>query len=111
MAHHPNHNGFKSNIDALRADAKAWQHVALVTSRAAGAADILRLTDAELSWASQRTGFSTTYEQARAKVERLLGEATTNFNELGALLDQVAAAYQANDQAAAKRMKGVWEPR
>jgi len=111
MTHNPDHDGFKSNIDALRADAKAWQNVALVTSRAAGAADVLRLTDAELSWASQRTGFSATYEEARAKVERLMGEATTNFTELGALLNRVAAEYQANDEAAAKRMKGVWDPR
>lgn len=98
-------------IKALRDDAGIWADVATTTSNAARAAEGLTLTEGEMSWASRPTGLLDTYEEIRAKVSRLLGEATRNFNSLSNTLKRVAAAYETSDQAALNRMKGVWDVR
>lgn len=98
-------------IQALRADAGIWQDVATTTSGAARAADGLTLSEGELSWASRPTGLLDTYEEIRAKVARLLTEATTNFSSLSSTLNRVATAYETSDQAALSRMRGVWDAR
>jgi hypothetical protein len=101
----------KAAIDALHDDAHLWQGVAATTANAKSAVDGLTLTEGELSWASRPTGLLSTYEEIRAKVAGLLGEATTNYNSLSSTLDRVAKAYETSDQAAQNRMKGVWDPR
>jgi hypothetical protein len=98
-------------IKALRDDAGIWADVATTTSNAARAAEGLTLTEGEMSWASRPTGLLDTYEEIRAKVSRLLGEATRNFNSLSNTLNKVATAYETSDQAALNRMKGVWDVR
>lgn len=98
-------------IKALRDDAGIWADVATTTSNAARAAEGLTLTESEMSWASRPTGLLDTYEEIRAKVSRLLGEATRNFNSLSNTLNKVATAYETSDQAALNRMKGVWDVR
>jgi hypothetical protein len=64
-----------------------------------------------LSWASTPTGLLNTYEEIRAKAARLLGEATTNFNDMSSTLKQVATAYSNVDSAAARRLTGIWDPK
>lgn len=98
-------------IKALRDDAGIWADVATTTSNAAKAAEGLTLTEGEMSWASRPTGLLTTYEEIRTKVQTLLGEATTNFNNLSATLNRVATAYETSDQAALNRMRGAWDAR
>lgn len=98
-------------IRALRDDAGMWSDVASTTSTAARAVEGMTLSEGELSWASRPTGLLETYEEIRAKVGRLLGEATTNYNSLSNTLNRVATAYETSDQAALNRMRGVWDVR
>lgn len=101
----------KADIGALRLDAGVWANVARVTNTAATAADRLTLGESQLSWASSPTGLLHTYEEIRAKVSRLLSEATANFNALSVTLDQIATDYETNDAQAAQQLRGVWDPR
>jgi hypothetical protein len=101
----------KAAIKALRDDAGVWSNVATTTSNAASAVNGLTLTEGEMSWASRPTGLLATYEEIRTKVHTLLGEATTNFNNLSSTLNRVATAYENSDQAAVNRMHGVWDVR
>ncbi|MEE6261790.1 hypothetical protein [Plantactinospora sonchi] len=101
----------RASIEALRADADIWANVGAVTSRAASAVDGLDLDESQLSWASNPTGLLVTYREIQAKAARLLREGTTNLNNLSRTLDQVATAYEDNDQTAAKRFDGIWEPK
>lgn len=96
-------------ISALRHDSGIWDDVSAVTSRAAQDAQALTLGESELSWASNPTGLLQTYAEIQFKVATLLGEATKVYTDLSTALDKVAYAYQLNDEAAAKRLKGVWE--
>lgn len=101
----------KAAVKALRDDAGIWQDVATTTATAARSVDGLTLSEGELSWASNPTGLLVTYEEIRLKAARLLGEATTNFNELSATLEQVAADYETSDEKASANLKGTWDAR
>jgi hypothetical protein len=101
----------RAAIEALRHDAGMWQEVATATGAARTAADGLALGESALSWASRPTGLLDTYEEIRAKAAGLLGEATSGYAALGAALTEVAAAYEAGDEAASARLHGVWDPR
>jgi hypothetical protein len=101
----------KAAEEALRADSDMWDGVAQATDMARQSAQGLTLTEDDLSWASAYTPLLRTYGELQQKVETLLGEATTVFTGLSTALDQVATAYQANDEAAATKFKGVWDVR
>ncbi|MGF1662623.1 MAG: hypothetical protein ACFCVG_09165 [Kineosporiaceae bacterium] len=100
-----------AHLDALRDDARIWDGVAAATGEAAGAATGLGVGASAFSWAGPRTGLDATYEEVRAKVQRLLEQATDNFTEMGATLRDVADTYQAGDEQAVRRLDGAWEPR
>ncbi len=100
----------KASIEAMHHDAKLWQDVADVTGTAASEPENFKLGLSELSWASESTGLLDTYEEIRVKVARLLDEGTDNFHSLSAALDKVAATLEATDQAAAQKLKGIWDP-
>ncbi|GII23265.1 type VII secretion target [Planosporangium mesophilum] len=101
----------KAAEEALRSDAAMWDGVAHTTDLARQSAQGLTLTEHDLSWASAHTELQNTYDEIQQKIVMLLGEATEVFNGLSTALDQVANAYQTNDEAAAKKFKGVWDVR
>jgi hypothetical protein len=98
-------------IGALRHDAGLWDEVAHVTDRAARAARGLGLTEGDLSWASVNTPLLGTYLGIQQNTARLLDEATDVYLRLKTTLLEVADAYEASDQDAAQRLKGVWDVR
>lgn len=100
----------QASISALYHDAGSWDDVASVTRTAAGTAAGLTLDESQLSWASNPTGLLVTYEELRAKVERLLTEATTNLTDMASALRTVARAYENSDERASVRFDGEWEP-
>lgn len=97
-------------IGALYHDADSWADVSTVTGKAAGAAAGLTLTEGALSWASIPTGLSSTYEEIRAKAQRLLTEGATNMSDMAATLRTVAKAYETSDANASRRFDNEWEP-
>jgi hypothetical protein len=97
-------------IAALYHDADVWADVSTVTGKASSAAAGLTLTEGALSWAGVPTGLRDTYEEIRAKAQRLLGEGTTNISDLAATLRTVAKAYETSDENAARRFDNEWEP-
>ena len=100
----------QASITAMHGDAKLWKDVSDVTNAAAGTAQGLTLSKVQLSWLSDDVGLVDSYEEIRAKAERLLHEATTTLSDLSTTLDQVADAYQQSDEKARTRFKGVWDP-
>ena len=96
-------------IGALRHDADVWDQVSSVTKLAGQHARDLVLSETDLSWAASHTPLLGTYAEIQEKAATLLGEATTVFSGLSRALDQVAEAYQASDEEAATRLKGVWD--
>ena len=98
------------SIKAMRDDAALWAGVASVTDQAASAAAGFALSTRELSWASEETGLNASYEEIRAKTERLLHEATTTLNDLSGTLTYVAGEYERSDAEASAKFKGVWDP-
>lgn len=102
---------FEASLKALHDDAKIWNDIADTTSEATKATSDLRLNECEMSFASRSTGLLDTYEAVRAEVERLLGEATTNFRDIRDALETVAYAYEISDEFGSRRMKGAWDPK
>lgn len=100
----------KAAIDALYHDANAWEDIASVTNTASGAAAGLALDEGTMSWASISTGLVGTYEEVRAKAQRLLTEGTTNMNDMANTLRVVGKAYETSDESASKRFDNEWEP-
>jgi hypothetical protein len=99
----------KAAIDALHDDAGRWDQIAGIVTSAGTAAELLDLTETTMSFAAARTGLLDTYNQLTARVAQLLQDAGETHRDLAVTLDQVAAAYEANDQRAAARFKGVWD--
>jgi uncharacterized protein YukE len=100
----------QASIKAMHDDAAAWRDVSTTTNSAASTAQGLTLSKVQLSWLSDDVGLLDSYEEIRAKAERLLHEATTVLGDLGNTLDQVANAYQQSDEKASTKFKGVWDP-
>jgi hypothetical protein len=101
----------KASLDALRRDSASWEEVAAVTRQATHEASLLTLTAHDLSWASLETGLLDTYIELQRKVVTLLEEATEVYTALSVKLDKVAYEYETNDEEAARKLEGVWEPR
>ncbi|MCO8274213.1 type VII secretion target [Actinoplanes sp. TRM 88003] len=101
----------KAAIQALRVDAATWDETSGVLSHAAGEAGALTLTEGDLSWASRPTGLLDTYAEIQAKVAALLAQGARTHAELARTLDQVATAYERDDEEAAARLGGVWDVR
>ncbi|MCY1141172.1 hypothetical protein OWR29_24500 [Actinoplanes sp. Pm04-4] len=101
----------KAALEALHTDAAMWDETSGVLSRASEEASALTLTEAQLSWASVPTGLLTTYAEMQAKAEALLRQGSQVHADLARTLDEVAAAYERDDEEAATRLGGVWEVR
>lgn len=101
----------KASLEAIRHDADVWDRISSVTNVASHDAHGLVLTENDLSWAGNHTSLLGTYTQIQQKTAVLLGEATRVFSGLSTALDQVADAYQADDEDAAARFKGLWDAR
>jgi hypothetical protein len=61
-------------INAMKDDAAMWGETADVCLGAANASSALTLSEADVSWAGSETGVLDSYEEIRAKAERLLRE-------------------------------------
>jgi hypothetical protein len=96
-------------IDALRSDAALWDQIGGATSSAGTAAGLLGLTETTMSFAADRTGLLGTYNALTTRLAGLLDDGGDVQHQLSITLDQVAAAYEANDERAAARFQGVWE--
>ncbi|WP_250029444.1 type VII secretion target [Paractinoplanes maris] len=101
----------KAALNALHTDAVTWDETSGVLSRAAEEATGLSLTEGQLSWASASTGLLDTYAEIQAKAGRLLLQGARIHADLARTLDQVAAAYERDDEEAAARLGGVWDVR
>lgn len=101
----------KAAIKALHTDAATWDETSQVLSGAAGEASVLTLSEGQLSWASRPTGLLDTYAEIQAKVTTLLRQGTQVHADLSRTLDEVAVAYERNDEEAARRLGGVWDVR
>lgn len=89
---------FQVVIEALREDASSWRGVAQVTRSASATAGDLDLTEHEMSWAATSSGLLGTYGEIQRKLERLLREATSNFERTADALDDVARRYAKVDE-------------
>ncbi|MBL7258750.1 type VII secretion target [Paractinoplanes lichenicola] len=101
----------KAAIQALHTDAATWDETSQVLSRAAEEASALTLAESQLSWASRPTGLLDTYAEIQAKAAALLKQGTQVHADLSRTLDDVAVAYERNDEEAARRLGGVWDVR
>lgn len=82
-------------IEALRSDAKLWKRVAedlADPTQAIGELELNGSPDVMLYGAD--IGIDTTYNQSRAAIEDLLGQATAYFGEIARTLLEVAANYE-----------------
>lgn len=98
-------------LEALAADAVLWEGTAATLGAASRAAGGLTLSTVSLSWAAGEEGLADVYEAARARVERLLSEGSTETGVIAATLRQVKGAYESNDEAQRAAYDGVWEPK
>src|SRR5262249_37179744 len=98
------------SIKAMHDDAGKWKDVSSTANAASQTAQGLTLSEVQLSWLSDDVGLLASYEEIRAKAERLLHEATTTLGDLSTTPDQVANAYQQSDEKASTKFKGVWDP-
>lgn len=96
-------------LEALHRDAAMWDRVSHTTDQAHAVAADLILGIAELSWASRAAGLESAYTEIQTKISSLLGDATRVYSGLSTTLDQVAAAYEADDDQAAATFRGLWE--
>ena len=99
----------KVAIDALRTDAALWDEIGSAVSSAGSAAGLLGLSETTMSFAAERTGLLATYNALADRMADLLTDAGTVHHRLAVTLDQAAAAYEANDERAAARFRGVWD--
>jgi hypothetical protein len=99
----------KASIDALRDDAGVWDQVSAATSGAGTAAGTLGLTETSMSFAASRTGLLDTYNALTDRVAGLLAEGGDVQYRLAGALDRVATDYEASDERAAAKYRGVWD--
>jgi hypothetical protein len=98
-------------IDALEHDAQTWREIAGVTAGAAAAAGTLGLSETAMSFAADQTGLLDTYNALTVRAAGLLAEGADVHEGIAADLEQVAAAYEDDDQQAAQRLRDVWSAR
>lgn len=101
----------KAALQALHTDAETWDETSGVLGAAAEEAGALELTEGRLSWASRPTGLLDTYAEIQQKVTALLQQGARAHAGLARTLDQVATAYERDDEEAAARLGGVWDVR
>ncbi|MQA61227.1 MAG: hypothetical protein GEU86_06965 [Actinophytocola sp.] len=87
-------------------DAKLWDQAANDLNDPKHAVGPLTLDGAnDVTGLGQRMGIDATYEQARAKVEQLLGEGQEYLGRLADTLLAVAADYEAREHASESSFK------
>lgn len=101
---------FQVALQALGADAGVWDDVSTALDGATTSASGLTLTTAQLSWAAEVIGLTTTYEAMRAKTERLLGEGATETSTIAEGLRTVKTTYEGSDEGAKARLESAWAP-
>jgi hypothetical protein len=97
-------------LGAMDADAVLWDGVSSVLETASNAASGLVLTERNLSRTATSTGFLAKYEEARARIERLLAEGATETTGIATTLRQVRDVYIVSDEDAQAAYDNVWEP-
>lgn len=98
--------GFKTEISALKDDAKVWDQASNDTDKPKGALAPLTLDGADdVMGLGDRMGIDDTYEQARTRMEELLGQAKEYFASLADSLVAVAGNYEAREAAAAGKFQ------
>jgi hypothetical protein len=97
-------------LEALEADARLWEGASSVLGTAAWSAAGLTLTSMSLSNVAADVGLVGTYEEARARVERLLREGETELQTIATTLRQVKTAYESQDASQRASYDGLWEP-
>lgn len=98
-------------LDALTADAVLWYDASSVLGTAAWSASGLTLTTGSLSNVAAETGLVATYEEARARIERLLREGDAELATIATTLRQVRSAYESQDMSKRDAFRGLWEPK
>lgn len=97
-------------LEALEADARLWEGASSVLGTAARSASVLTLGSMSLSNVAADVGLVGAYEEARARVERLLREGEDELQTIATTLRQVEAAYEAEDESQRTLYRGLWEP-
>jgi len=92
-------------LAALEADAARWSAAATALRAAATAAGGLVLADATFSFAGDQVAAA--YEALRSRTARLLAEGADNLDAVAAALRAGAAAYAAEEAAAAERLRAA----
>lgn len=101
---------FQVALEALGTDASRWDDVSAALDGASTSATGLTLTTAQLSWAAEVVGLTTTYEAMRAKTERLLREGATETSTVAEGLRTVSTTYEGSDETARQRLESAWAP-
>jgi hypothetical protein len=101
----------QADLNALAADAGAWDVISSTLGAAASSADGLTLGTAELSWAAEVTGLTSTYAEFQSTVSGRLREGEKNTTELADGLRQVKASYESTDAATRDDFVGLWDPK
>lgn len=92
----------KTEISALRTDAKAWDQAASDMDAPKSTVSTLTLNGAnDVMGLGDRMGIDDTYEKARSKAEELMGQATKYFGVLADQLYHIADYYEQQEAAGA----------
>ena len=97
-------------LEALTADAALWEDASSTLNTAAWSASALTLTTSSLSNVAADVGLVTVYEQARARIERLLREGSEELQTIADTLRAVRTAYESQDASQRATYGGLWEP-
>lgn len=92
-------------LDAMRADAGVWNTAAADLKGPVDSVANLKLTGSEMSFFATEKGLDTTYDDARAALEEMLGKAADYFRKIGGNLESAAQQYERDDADAAGKIE------
>ena len=96
-------------LEALGKDATTWDQTATVLTTEGTTARGLSLSTADLSFAADWTGLTTTYSSLQSKLAGLLEGGATETAAIATTLRTVRKNYQENEAKATESYKGTWE--
>lgn len=96
-------------LHALGKDAAMWEQTSSVLTDEGGNARMLNLTTADLSFAADWTGLTTTYAGVQSKVADLLTGGGTETEHIATVLRTVKKNYEDNEAKAKASYHGTWE--
>ncbi|WP_392545137.1 hypothetical protein [Oryzobacter telluris] len=102
--------GYEVQLEALEHDAKIWDRTSDVLDDAAGEARSITVTTISTSVIADATGFNSAYADLQDFVAGILDGGATATDTMAATLRDVKRQYEADDDAALRRIGAEWSP-